>query len=366
MLEIALMRGPALLSLLLLSCGMASANRAADRAKREARPEVVAWVVPYEGSLESLERNAPWLTIVSPTYFRVAVSGKAAHLEDWDPAVPFPRARLAALREKASFEVIPLVGCVGPCGRRISRILDDAETRARHVADLVRVARAQELAGLFIDYEEIDAEEANVTRFVTELASGLHEHGMKLALAVEEPCGFDPSCRRVPFPFELGALSSAVDLLAVMEYDFAVDGSAPPAPRAWVERGLAKVARAVGEGQLHKVVCGVPLYGRISPGLIGTTEVLFHDVQPGRIRDAKVTMEPLTVDHDALSKIAKVGAGARSGTLYLEDRETLAARLAVASRFHLGGVALWRLGGEDPCTGGALARYRGMPAPPCS
>lgn len=328
--------------------------------------EVLGWVLPYEDSLASLRRNADLLTVVSPTYFRLAISGDRAHLEDWDPEAPFPRARLEGIQRHAAFEVLPLVGCVDACGPKISRILDDGPARRRHIDDLVRVVREQHLAGLLIDYEELDASEESVTAFVRDLASRLQRDGKRLGVAVQEPCGIDPTCRRAPFPFALGTIARLADLLVVMEYDFAVDGSAPPAPRAWVERGLTKAVSAIDDRDKKKLLCGVPLYGRVSADLSGgDTAVLFRDVQPDRIGGAKVTLGPLSLDPEALSKVAAVRSDTGSGTLYLEDRETLAARLALASSYEIGGVALWRLGGEDPCTSRELARLRGKPPPPC-
>ena len=364
---------PALVALSCNSCnssgsGGGHVNDASIAAAPEQKPpEVAAWVLPYEDSLKSLERNAAWLTIVSPTYWRLAVTGKAARLEDWDPAAAFPRARLEPIKARSSFVVLPLVGCIGACGPLISRVLDDDTARAAHVADLVRVVREQNLAGLFIDYEDVNASEVNVTRFVDELSTKLHALGKKLALVVQEPCGADPACKRTPYPFALRTLADKVDHLAIMEYDFSVDGSSPPAPLDWVSRGLSKVVADVGEGPARRKVLGaIPLYGRLTAGIADDTAVLFAEVQPGKVRNATVTLGKLTMDPASLSKKATVTAGAKSGTLYLEDHETLAARLALASRYKLGGVALWRLGSEDPCVGRELAKYRRMPAPACN
>jgi spore germination protein len=329
-------------------------------------PEVLAWVLPYEDSLASLRRNAEWLTVVSPTYFRIAVSKNRARLEDWDPAAPFPRARLAEIERRSSFEVLPLVGCIDACGPMISRILDDDAARTDHIDDLVRTVREQKLSGLFIDYEELNASEENVTRFVTDLAAALHREGKRLGVVIQEPCGIDPACHRAPFPFSPRTLARQADLLVVMEYDFSVDGSAPPAPRAWVERGLSKMVAEIDARDQQKLLCALPLYGRLSAILSGgDTAVLFRDVQPGRIRNARVAIGALSLDPEAMSKVATVSSGSHSGKLYLEDRETLAARLSLVSPYGIGGIALWRLGGEDPCTSRELARLRQRPLPPC-
>ncbi|MBX3200948.1 MAG: hypothetical protein KF850_17720 [Labilithrix sp.] len=351
-------------TLLALSCCLG--GRTAPVPTLAATPDVLAWVLPYEDSLGSLARNARWISVASPTYFRVAVSANRARLEDWDPAVPFPRARLAEAGRSGRFEVLPLVGCVDDCGPLISRVLDDEEARAHHVGDLARVVHEEELAGLVIDYEQLDAREESVSRFVTDLSTRLHGAGKRLGLVVQEPCGIDPACRRSPFPFDLRTIARRVDLLVVMEYDYSVDGSSPPAPRTWVQSGLTKMVSEIDARDRTKLLCGLPLYGRISADLAGgETAVLFRDVGPANVRSARVTVGPLTLDPAALSKVATVTDGARSGTLYLEDHETLAARLALLSPYAIGGVALWRLGGEDPCTSRELARLRRMPLPPC-
>jgi spore germination protein len=333
-------------------------------------PEVLAWVLPYDNSIQSFERNARYITIASPTYFRLAVDGKNAKLEDWDPGAPFPRPKLMAALKGATPAILPLVGCIGPCGPKISRVIDDEAARKAHVADLIRVTREQGLTGLVIDYEDVDANEANVSRFVDELSTGLRAAGKRLVLVVQEPCGVDPTCKRTPYPFALKSLVKKVDLLAIMEYDFVVDGTGAPAPRAWVEKGLKKVQAEIGADgpDMRKVVCALPFYGRVTKGIADDTAVLFDEVRPGVIRNAKVTIGPLALDANALSKVATVtgGSGAtKSGTLYLEDKETIAARIAMLSQFKMGGVAIWRLGGEDPCITSELAKLRQMPVPVC-
>lgn len=328
--------------------------------------EVLAWVLPYDNSLASLERNARFVTIASPTFFRLAVQGKTAKLEDWDPGAPFPRSRLTTALSGAAAAVLPLVGCIGPCGPKISRVLDDEAARRAHVHDLLRVVHAQGLGGLVIDYEDVDASERSVTSFVDELARGLHAAGKRLVLVIQEPCGVDPGCRRSPYPFALKTLVQMVDHLAIMEYDFAVDGSAPPAPRAWVDRGLRKVAAEVGGGpNLRKVICALPFYGRVTKGIADDTAVLFDEVKAGSVRNAKVSVGPLRLDPHAFSKVATVTGPGKSGVLYLEDRETIAARIAHVSSLNLGGIAIWRLGGEDPCITPELAKLRRMPGPAC-
>jgi hypothetical protein len=344
--------------------GRIAAQHAASSPALADPREVAAWVLPYGPSLASLERLGPFLTIVSPTYYRVAFDGNGPRLEDWDPGAPFPRAKLAAIARGA--RIMPLVGCIGPCGPRISRVLDDPAARGKHVADLLAAAQHDRAAGLFVDYEDLGAAEPSVRAFVGDLASGLHSAGMRLALVIPEPCGVDASCLREPFPFDTRALIDQVDWLVVMEYDFAVDATAPPAPSAWIARGIRKIATDVGDPRkMSKVLCGVPFFGRVSPGIADDTAVLWEDVRPGRVRGAAVDLGPLAFEPEALSKVARVAAGSKQGRIYVEDHETLSARLSFVEDLSVGGIAIWRLGGEDPCNAQVLARFRREPTMPC-
>jgi spore germination protein YaaH len=349
----------------MVSCRAPETSGERSAAGPAARTEVLAWVTPYDDSLASLARSARFLTIASPTFFRLAVDGKSVRLEDWDPNVPFPRQRLASSLGAASVEVLPLVGCIGACGPMISRVLDDDGARKAHVDALVKTAHEQNLAGLVIDYEDVNARQASVDRFVSDLASALHAAHKRLVLVVQEPCGAAPACHRDPYPFSLGTLADVVDLLVVMEYDYVVDGSGPPAPRAWVERGLSKVSHDVPPVARRKIIAALPLYGRVTRGMAPDTAVLWGDVHGGAFQKRNVTVGALSLDPEVLSKVARVSTATATGTLYLEDRETLALRLDRLAPLGLGGVALWRLGGEDPCITVALAKLRGLPAPTC-
>lgn len=358
---------PALvLSACLAACAGARGNTADAFGPRSEGPLTLAWVVPYEDSLASLERNAPYVRIVSPTYYRLRVSALSVALEDWDPTTPFPRARIGELVAKgliAKASVLPLVGCIGACGPQISRVLDDPGARAKHVTQLLESAETQGLAGLFVDYEDVDAKKESVTDFVQALSQGLHAAGRTLGFVIQEPCGASvATCARSPYPFDLRAIASNVDVLAIMEYDYAVDGSAAPAPRSWVRAGLTAVANAVGTAENRaKTVCAVPLYGRATAGMLDDSAVLYSEVLGKRAGSKSFETGVAAYDDDAIAMVAPLRAGGREGKVYYENHDTFARRLNLISEVKLGGVAMWRLGGEDPCITSELARYRGMP-----
>lgn len=346
-----------------LSCGEARAPSTHSAPTRQ----VAAWVLGDDVSVESMRQNLDALTVVSPTFYKVAVVGKTTRLVPWE-ATPTPRARFQALASGKRVSVLPMVGCVEQCAENLSAILDDERARAAHVAALLAAAEADGLDGLFIDYEEIRCSTDGFSRFIDALAGALHGRGKKLGIAVAEPCGIAPDCEREPYPFALNHLAATADVLAVMEYDFIVDGSGPIAPSDWLVRGLRRLQRDIESRNMPKVFVGIPLYGRVSRDVTTSDNaVLWADVTR-RIAGAPLLSEPLRFDAGGLAKVARVSnaKSGREGKIFLEDHDTLTARLEILEREGFANIALWRLGGEDPCVWPVIRAWRRNASPRAS
>src|SRR5262249_899453 len=137
--------------------------------------------------------------------------------------------------------------------------------------------------------------------------------------------------------------------LAVMEYDFTVDGSDAVAPRRWVEAGLARVREAAGD-HLPRVFIGVPLYGRVSRAIAGQNDVLWADLQRDQLRGVPLRLVGRRFVREKLSQVTKVELGPDRvpALIHHDDHRTLAERLRLIDQAGFAHVALWRLGGEDP------------------
>jgi spore germination protein YaaH len=323
----------------------------------------IAWAIPDAASFESAVANADDIDVVSFAAYRLAFQANGTRLVDWGSR-PVDAKVLAALAKKGKL-VLPLVGCLDVCAAQLGPILDDPAGRAAHAEVLAREVEGKGLGGLFVDYEDLGSHGPAVSAFVADLAARLHAKGRRLGIAVPEPCGADPSCRRAPYPFRLAELAASVDYLAVMEYDFDVDAKAPPAPRDWVLRGLRRVRQDVPELLLGKVYVGIPFYGRMSRGLAPDTAVLYSEVLSGSTQGKHLSIVSERFDPEGLAEVAEVVVEKKKGTLYYEDHRTLEARLRLIEAEGLANVAIWRLGGEAPCGWPTLRRWRGQAAPAC-
>jgi spore germination protein YaaH len=62
------------------------------------------------------------------------------------------------------------------------------------------------------------------------------------------------------------------------------------------------------------------------------------------------------------SRLLRYTKGGIHRIVWFEDGVSTAAKLDLATRHHLRGVALWRIGGEDPRTWRVLEAHLGTPA----
>ena len=311
---------------------------------------VLAWVTSDSESVASLRRGQSVLDVVSPATHRVRVEKERAQLVSWREADARLDAELSSAVDATAAAKMPLVACTRGCGPALSRaVLEQSDTRQRHVEELAALARTRGYQGLLVDYEELSCAPAVFSSFVEALAHALHGESRKLGVAVPDPCGRGAECGRKRSAYDLAALARVADLLVVMEYDYAMSGDEPVAPADWLRRGLRKIRAEVTRDDLHKVVVGLPLYGRVSRYLVQENGVLWRHVQRGRVGRLEFSIEEDRYDPAALSHVARIRmASGQHGRMYYETHRSLSARLQVVVDEGFSQVALWRLGGEDP------------------
>lgn len=229
-------------------------------------------------------------------------------------------------------------------GQLVTAILDDPATRRTHIEALVAAAREPGVAGLDIDYESLDGEHRDAySAFVRDLARALHDVDRTLSVTVHAKTA-EPGDWPGAEAQDWRAIGDAADGVRVMAYDHSWAGSpaGPVAPSAWVE----EVARfATSQMAPDKVVLGLPTYGYDWVEAAGGDAVAWEDAVA------------LVASHGAVRRwddesespwFTYTGDDGRAHTVWYEDARSLAAKVDVARRHDVGGVFLWKLGGEDP------------------
>jgi spore germination protein YaaH len=310
---------------------------------------------------ESIVANADVFSEISPFWYRVLADGRiapyttAAGASYEDPAV------LEFLRSRGIL-VIPTVANVIDGvwdGALASKVIADPQLRGINVTALVNLAVAKGYDGIDLDYENLRASDrAAFTSFVQQLAGALHARGKLLSVNVYAKTN-EPGTWDGPQAQDWWAIGQAADQVRIMTYEYSWSASPPGpiAPVAWVNDVIGYATSQIPSA---KILQGIPLYGYDWVGRRGTDLVWTQAMDlAGRFA------APLMWDSASASPWFEYVSGPARHTVWFEDGSSVGAKLDVARVHDVGGISVWRLGGEDPANWPAVrAEFGGTTPPP--
>lgn len=304
---------------------------------------VSAWLPNSFGSENraSFEANADILDEVSPFWYQTDIHGSLLAGGDARDA------SLVQLAHDNDVLVIPSIHnvvLVDP----VPTMLRNPEARARHIRLIVDEVLTHNYDGIDIDYEMLDASlRDEYSAFMIDLGAALHAQNKMLTVAVHaKTCDF---CGLGGFQ-DWTMLNGVVDRLRIMTYDYSWRGGGPGpvAPVYWVTE-VVEYARTVVDPA--KIIVGVPFYGYdwLATGGDGHAYT-WADVNS--IIQA-YGVEKTLVENDASGRVVqenRITYSTRAGRriAYFATSRSLDAKLALVQDLDLAGIAIWRLGGEDP------------------
>jgi spore germination protein YaaH len=306
---------------------------AVPQAQGAARPLVVAFTVGTAASRASFAAHADRISVVSPTGIHIGAGGSLTGTPD--------QSAVATAAERG-VPVWPLIQNDASDSAGIAATLGDDAALDR----LVTQTAALGYPGVHLDIEGVPADgRDHLSTLVKRLAGALHQRGRRLAVAVVP---HKPGHLNVfSAAYDLQAISASADLVTLMAYDEHTS-STDPGPVA----GLAWDQQVLGGSlaELHSrdtALLGLPLYSRAWDGGDVTADSysasVSHALQTAGAR----------VDYDFGAQTPSIHYG-DSAALWFDDAQSLAAKAALVDSLHLRGVALWRLGFEDPAVWAAL------------
>jgi len=225
------------------------------------------------------------------------------------------------------------------------------------IEKMITVCTSWGADGLNLDFENMNPEHKyDYNAFAAQVTEALNEHDLIVSADVTVPLGYeDPSnwwqC------YDRSGLSEAVDYVAVMAYDQHLE-STNPGPVGgldWVEE---KIRLTLAEIPSDKLLLGVPFYARdfrvLADGSTETVSVYRNQVEAMLAEDRYTSG---SIEFEIEEWHVKNERQPDSGVLYLEftdqygtlhriwydDEVSLAARAALADKYHLAGVAAWQL-----------------------
>ena len=304
---------------------------------------VAAWLptsFDADQARASFEANKDILDEISPFWYTLrAADGQL---------VPEDGARDRGLVEAAraaNVLVIPTIhNVMNPM--EVVPMLWDAERRKQHIAAIMDEVRTYGYDGFDIDYESLPADvRPAYSDFMRELSAALHAEGKLLTVAVHAKASDQGGLGGFQDWALLGEIS---DRVRIMTYDFHWRGGGPGpiAPLSWVAE-VAEYARAVVPAA--KVQIGIPFYAYNWPENEEAVAQTWLDVQ--RLIDER---QPAVnyQERDASGPVEESWFTYRDGnrvrTVWYASHRALQAKLDLVEKADLGGIAIWRLGSEDP------------------
>jgi spore germination protein len=365
-------------------------ERPPAEARPSARRQVLGYYVPYDPtSWASLQAQAQSIDVVAVQWVTIDACGRLTSDDDQT---------LKQFAQSRGIRVIPSL--LTYSGWLNNRLLTDAETTTRVIDQIVDYVVGEGYDGFDLDLEGVRAaDRAAYTDFVKRLAEALHARGKILALAVppkstDTTTGFGGA-------FDYAALGQHADLVTVMGYEWhgAWSGPGPIAPYDSVEK---VVAFAASQMPPEKVVLALAFYGWDWNTTSGGSRYIGY---PEAAALAERYTSPMTFEPEARSATFRYRAPAgeppptpirppalnheilarrpipctitdpapvptptprpvpqpdavQDHEVWLEEHESAVARLTLANRHGVGGVALWRLGHEEARVWPALHEWR--------
>jgi spore germination protein YaaH len=371
-----------LVFVLLAASGIAiwPAQPSAASAARAEPPVVLGYYVPYDStSWLSLQAHADQLDIVAAQWVTVDGCGNIGSRDDQT---------LKQFAKNRSLKVLPSLLTLSSWLNH--QVLTDEATAANAVDQIVSYTVAEDYDGFDLDLEGVDpADRDALSAFVASVGEALHANGKLLTLAIP------PKDRDVTVgwagAYDYAALGAQADLITIMAYEYRGPFSGPGsvAPFDWVQR----VTRfATNQISSEKVLLGLAFYGYDWNTTSGSArsigfaqfaalaaryqaEVSFDAAQrsltfeyegaageppPGVAAQTRPNhvitvrnpprcgLQPPPAPPPAARPPAPPADTPQAHAVWLEDSTSAAARLDLATAYHTGGVATWRLGLEDP------------------
>lgn len=223
-------------------------------------------------------------------------------------------------------------------------VLRVPEVRKRAVQAILETVTREKALGADIDFENVPPEDRRyLSQFMRELADALHPAGFMVTASVPAKLREDPS-QGWSGAFDYPLLAQICDLMFVMAYDqhYSTGYAGPVAGIDWVR---AVVDYAVTAIPAEKMVLGVPSYGYDwQVGSRGARAVpAFRALEIARSARA-------TVDMHAEGQVPffNYNEGRVKRVVFFENAESLSWKIDLVRGLGLRGIAMWRLGYEDP------------------
>jgi len=223
----------------------------------------------------------------------------------------------------------------------IHTLLANPDLRTKAIANLEAYIKQYKLDGVNIDFEMVPAgDRDNLTAFMKELSSQLKPQGYLITIDVFPK---QDESNDVAIAYDYAQLARYADKIMIMSYDNhgVWSNAGPIAGIGWVEKNLTYALKFIPKDKLY---LGIAAYG-YDWSTKGVNSLEYSALME------LVKQYNADVKWDESSKspyFAYKDSDGIDHQVWFENQESLKYKLDLVNRYDIAGVAMWKLGEEDP------------------
>ena len=220
-----------------------------------------------------------------------------------------------------------------------SNLLNSPIGQERAINNIYQTLLDWGVKGINIDLENVPAQDRQLlTDFVRKLAEKLRTANLTTTIAVPAKTADDPY-NDFSGAYDYQALGQYVDYMVIMAYDqhYSKGDPGPVSSIEWVDK---VIDFALSQTSSDKIVLGIPGYG-YNWSKTGGTGVTYQQAME------LAAEEGVSVKWHSQYKVPYFHYG-NGNEVWFENRYSTKYKLDLVKKHDLAGIALWRLGQEDP------------------
>ena len=330
--------------------------------------KTMGYLVPWDArSMLSFRAHAAQLDVAIGEWLHVRPDGEVV-ADEGRPWVEVMEWRKAQAHESLKI-FVSVNNCVRERwdGEALGRRLANPGERRALAERLVAFVRQEKLDGVVVDFEELsDSRLSHLPVFLNELRQALHVDGRQVAAAL--PLENDS------YPYRRFVACTDFVLLLAYDQHWSTSEPGPIAARDWFDAALKRRLQDIPPGHLAVTLANYG-YDWVRPANGGPRAVARSLTWWDTMRQASTAGASVTFHHQAFNPcFAYRDAQSLEHTVWFLDAVTLFDQWQAVIEAKPYGVALWRLGSEDPAAWRFLGReeslkiepdaFAELPAPP--
>lgn len=292
------------------------------------------------GLAQTLE-NITGINVISPTWFSVTgAEGTISSLASAD--------YVNLVHEKG----LEVWGLIDNFNKDVSTLdtLSNRTSREHLIQKLMEEAKRVGLDGINVDFETLTQEEApHFIQFIRELSISCRKNN--LVLSIDNPV---PQFTSFYNRKEQGIVADYVIIMGYDEHTDGTESAGSVASLPFVEEGIQQTLKEVPK---NKIINGVPFYTRLwftdKAGTV-TSEIMGMDQASKIVTEMGMEMY---WNKEVSQNYAELSTDNGLYQMWLEDEQSLDAKMQLIQKYELGGVAEWKLGFERADVWNTISQY---------